>query len=118
MQPDTTLPKDPRVKVYKCLLNQTSTNAPIARVLQNTFEGTAVWSRTSAGRYKLTMTGGQLPRDKRIAFIQMTSPTGPKGIGNWSNSNEIEIWCYNDNIFNYDDNQLLDTALEIQVYTD
>lgn len=117
MQPDITLPKEPRVRVYRCLLSQTGTNAPVERLLQNTFDGTGVWTRSSAGRYKLTLPGSQLPRDKRLAFINQRSPTWT-GIGNWSNANEIEIWTYNNNIFNYDDNQLFDTAFEVYVYTD
>jgi len=42
-------------KVYKALLTQTGTSAPVATVLVNTLSGTPVWSRSSAGTYVLTL---------------------------------------------------------------
>ena len=42
-------------KVYKALLTQTGTNAPVATVLVNTLSGTPVWSRNSIGTYRLTL---------------------------------------------------------------
>ena len=42
-------------KVYKALLTQSGTNAPVATVLVNTLSGTPVWSRVSIGYYKLTL---------------------------------------------------------------
>lgn len=44
-------------KVYKALLNQTGTNAPVATVLVNTLSGTPVWSRSGIGQYRLTLAG-------------------------------------------------------------
>lgn len=117
MQPDTILPKEPRVRVYKVLLNQTSTNAPVPRVLQNTFDNTPVWTRISAGRYRLTLTGA-FPRDKRLAFISQRSPTGQVGIGNWNSAADIDIYTYDDNTFNYKDDILIDTPFTLEVYTD
>jgi hypothetical protein len=45
------------VKRYKALLTQTSTNAPVATVIENTLGGTLVWGRTSAGLYTATLSG-------------------------------------------------------------
>ena len=42
-------------KVYKALLTQTGTDAPVATVLVNTLSGTPAWSRVSVGYYKLTL---------------------------------------------------------------
>ena len=42
-------------KVYKALLTQTGTDAPVATVLVNTLSGTPVWSYDSAGAYFLTL---------------------------------------------------------------
>ena len=47
------LPVQP--KVYKALLTQSGTNAPVATVLVNTLSGTPVWSYDSAGAYFLTL---------------------------------------------------------------
>lgn len=44
-------------KVYKALLTQSGTNAPVATVLVNTLSGTPVWTRSSEGAYIATLTG-------------------------------------------------------------
>jgi len=44
-------------KVYKALLTQTGTSAPVATVLVNTLSGTPVWSYSTVGRYLLTLVG-------------------------------------------------------------
>ena len=46
-------------KVYRALLSQTGTNAPVATVLENTL-GNIVWTRDSAGTYFGTLTGAFL----------------------------------------------------------
>lgn len=45
------------VKVYRALLTQTGTNAPVATVLENNLGGTVVWARTTIGTYTATLTG-------------------------------------------------------------
>lgn len=54
MIPNTSLPKTPAVAVYKAILNQTGTAAPVATVLQNTTGIDWDWTRESAGQYRLT----------------------------------------------------------------
>jgi len=44
-------------KVYRALLTQTTTGAPVATILENTLGGTLVWSRSSAGSYIGTLSG-------------------------------------------------------------
>ncbi len=44
-------------KKYAALLTQTSTNAPVATVLQNDLGGTVVWTRVSPGKYQGTLAG-------------------------------------------------------------
>lgn len=44
-------------KVYKALLTQTGTNAPVATVLENTLGGSIVWSYISVGEYLGTLNG-------------------------------------------------------------
>lgn len=41
-------------KIYRALLTQTGTNAPVATVLYNTFDSEPVWSRNNVGVYDLT----------------------------------------------------------------
>lgn len=45
------------VKIYRATVTQTGTSAPVATVLQNTFPGTLVWTRNSAGSYNVTLAG-------------------------------------------------------------
>lgn len=44
-------------KVYKALLTQLGTDAPVATVLENTLGGTVVWTYDSPGVYIGTLTG-------------------------------------------------------------
>ncbi len=45
------------VKVYRALLTQTGTDAPVATVLENTLGGTVVWTRDDTGLYTGTLAG-------------------------------------------------------------
>lgn len=44
-------------RVYRALLTQTGTDAPVATVLENTLGGTVVWTRSGAGDYQGTLSG-------------------------------------------------------------
>ena len=44
-------------KVYTALLSQISTNAPVATILENTLEGTVIFSYSEVGSYIATLTG-------------------------------------------------------------
>jgi hypothetical protein len=48
-------PSAPTYKVYRAILTQTGTAAPVATVLENTFSGTIVWSRMMGGWYQATL---------------------------------------------------------------
>lgn len=43
------------VKVYRALLTQTNTDAPVATVLENTLGGEVVWTRGNLGTYAGTL---------------------------------------------------------------
>ena len=62
-------------KVYTALLSQTSTNAPVATVLENTLGGTLVWSRVNTGEYRATLSG-VFTVNKTVTFVNQgaTSP--------------------------------------------
>ena len=48
---------DGQPKVYRALLTQTGTNAPVATVLENTLGGDVVWTRGLTGIYFGTLAG-------------------------------------------------------------
>lgn len=54
-------------KVYKAILNQTGTDAPVATVLVNTLGGTVVWTRGDVGAYIGTLVAA-FPGNKTIVL--------------------------------------------------
>lgn len=61
-------------KVYRALVTQTSTNAPVATVLENSI-GSIVWSRDSAGTYFGTLVGA-FTANKCFFGSQLNDPAG------------------------------------------
>lgn len=57
VDPNNVLDLGQGVKVYRALLTQTSTNAPVATVLGNTLGGTVVWTYNEVGLYTGTLAG-------------------------------------------------------------
>lgn len=51
------VPYNPGYKIYKALLTQTGTNAPVATILENTLGAVPVWSYSDVGLYLLTLSG-------------------------------------------------------------
>ena len=45
------------VKTYVALITQNGTNAPVATILHNTYQGTPTWARVTDGQYTATLTG-------------------------------------------------------------
>lgn len=107
-----------RPLVYTALLTQTSTNAPVATVLENTLGGTVVWTRTATGTYIGTLTGA-FPTTKTTTFIQHTMGTSEKEatyIGA-KNVDFVAIHTHSDlTTTTLNDDVLLSTSLEIRVY--
>lgn len=66
-QPDIRLPKEKKVKIYRALISQTSTNAPTAVILQNTL-GTVTFGYDAAGIYTMT-TSGLFVADKTFVTL-------------------------------------------------
>lgn len=56
-------------KIYRVLLNQSGTSAPVATILKNTLDGTPVWSRSSPGIYNVTLNGA-FPAGKTAVFCE------------------------------------------------
>ena len=106
-------------KVYVALLTQTSSNAPIAVELENTFGITATFSYTSTGYYELYMPG-QLTSGK--TFIVNGCPDQSPIGGNFGifiteylNTTRIKLSTVDDGGTFYDDG-LNNTSIEIRVY--
>lgn len=103
-------------KIYKALLTQSGTNAPVATVLVNTLSGTPVWSRASAGSYRLTL-AGEWVVDKTFVTLSYGSD-GAENILNWyrSDSNELVLLNLEVGTGTTDNLMLYPTAITIEVY--
>jgi hypothetical protein len=111
---DTVVP----YKKYIALINQSSTNAPTAIVLENTFSEIPTFSRTSTGVYKLELTDS-FTLDK--TFIVTGSADVSAGTGDFATViarrfNEDTITLYTYDNFTSSDNMLVNTSIEIRVY--
>lgn len=103
-------------KVYSILISQTGTSNPVVTtLLENTFEGTITWTRTSAGRYLGTINTTEFTNLK-TGFI--VTPVGVDlNYGMFSPSSStvtLDTWVPSSSGFS--DGQLNETFLEIRVY--
>lgn len=60
-------------KVYAALLTQTGTNAVVATILENTLDGTPVWSRADVGTHVLTLEGAFPPQKTVYPLVPSSS---------------------------------------------
>jgi len=97
-------------KVYRALLTQTGTDAPVATVLENTLGGTLVWTRYAGGVYNGTLSG-VFPDEMKVFFSPKywTTPA-QAGIYEivWQDINSIQILASDDDITKF--------PIEILVY--
>lgn len=77
---------DGQPKVYRALLSQTGTDAPVATVLENTLGGDVVWTRDSAGTYLGTLSNA-FTDEKTLLYIQ-----GYMGVTNWDGGTNIQMF--------------------------
>lgn len=88
----------PEPKMYRALLTQTSTNAPVITELYNTLGGVPTAAYSSTGVYTLTLTG-LFPETKTQVWIENWGGTPPIGIYDYKtsgNDNSITIKTFSD----------------------
>lgn len=110
----------PKYKVYIALLTQTSTNAPVATVLENTLGGTVVWTRSIEGNYVATLASA-FPSGKVVCFCGMGAEALTSlVVANRQDNNTVLLQAatFNGSTPAYEntDDTLLDTPIEIRVY--
>ena len=101
-------------KSYVALLNQESTNAPVATVLENNLGGTVVWSRTNTGEYKATLTGA-FGNAKTAVFMSVTSGGAGDTVQHVSTTDDV-IGIASFDSGGLSDDLLANTSIEIRVY--
>jgi hypothetical protein len=107
----------PKYKVYTASLTQSSTDAPIAVVLENTLGGEVIWSYVDIGVYKattpITLT------DEKTAIIPPTVDSDfgfGTGVTNISFNNN-EVYIYVSDVDGVEQNGgLYKSTIEIRVY--
>ena len=97
------------VKVYKALLTQSGTDAPVATVLQNTLGGNIVWSYNGVGEYTGTLNEAFL-NNKTFKIIEQEDTFGGVVLVNRINDNEVKIFT------NFSNDILSQTSILIEVY--
>lgn len=100
-------------KVYTALLTQSGTSAPTATVLENTI-GSIVWSRTSTGYYKATLTGA-FTVNKTAVIVGSEDPSYTYGSRRIT-ADEVLLRTYNISTASFADDILYETTFEIRVY--
>ena len=103
--------------VYTALLTQTgntSADAPVATILQNTTGGTITWTRTGTGEYTATIASALFTLNKTLVFINNGDGTH-QGAGvapSWISPTTTTI-----NIDTFSDGALINGAIEIRIYS-
>lgn len=100
-------------KVYTALLSQTSTNAPVATILENTLGGTVVFSYSGVGSYVATLTGVFI-LNKTWCSITSTASADVTVTAGRSSDNTVNINSFLSGTLT---NSIMSpTCLEIRVY--
>lgn len=82
-------------KVYRALLSQSGTDAPVATVLKNTLGGTPVWTRANVGNYRLTLAGAFPSAKTFILAIPDSENSNANSVGaGWSSNDELGFWWW------------------------
>ena len=101
-------------KVYRAILNQTGTSAPVATVLENTV-GNIVWTRNSPGNYSATLVGTFLA-NKTYYPTFGTSNSFNRVYTNRLNDDVMTIISISEDFSTYLDNELFNFPIEILIY--
>jgi hypothetical protein len=96
-------------KVYRAVLNQTGTSAPVATVLENSLGGTVMLSRSGVGQYRATLTNAFTANKTFMLPNSFTSDTGDAVSIIQASASVIQINCGADDVLN-------NLMLEIAVY--
>lgn len=106
-------------KVYTALLTQSSTNPPVATVLQNTLPETPNWIRAGGGDYGIISLGSIYDTSKTVIILGPEQGSTTKKFVIWSHAaGIIEIKTFDNTSGSYlaQDGLLLNTFVEIRLY--
>jgi hypothetical protein len=78
-------------KIYKAVINQSGTSAPVATVLVNSLGGTPVFTRSGSGAYRLTLNGAFVTDRTFITPNSFTADTGDPISIIWASTSVIQF---------------------------
>lgn len=104
-------------KKYVALLSQSGTDVPTAIVLENTFNGTVVWTRTVAGTYRATLAGAFPSEDKTWFVLINNTATNTIFIASWLDADTMAVETISPITgTTHVDDKLYKSPFEIRVY--
>jgi hypothetical protein len=103
------------VKRYVALMTQTSTNAPVATVLENTLGGTVVWAYGSPGNYTGTLAGAFLT-GKTVLLVGTVLVNGDYSMARLRRADDNAVALVTIDTGSATDDLLSSTAVDIRVY--
>lgn len=106
---------DGSYKVYIATLTQSSTNAPIANVLQNTLGGTLVWTIVGNGTYLATL-NNVFGDGTKVWFNPIAPPAPYYAYMQYNDPNSIQLNTTDPAFSNLNGVLYLPTSIEIRVY--
>jgi hypothetical protein len=101
------------VKVYRALLTQTGTDAPVATVLENSLGGVVVWTYDSPGSYFGTLVGA-FPASK--VFMLLSSSVASSFLEFNRNDDDSVYIQTRDNASALSDGFIVGSSIEILVF--
>ena len=101
---------------YVALITQINTDAPTAKILQNTTGATLTWGRTSAGVYTVTSNIAVFTADKTIVFANCGNDDTAQGDPDiiWARTSSTVLTVTASSGLN---NVLTDGSFEVRIYS-
>ena len=101
-------------KVYTAIVTQSSTNAPVLTILENTFTEVPTSSYTSVGDYAINFASTTLTANKTAVFANNTIEYNKRLLGKWGNTTKVIL--RSQNAGSYADDIFSNTSVEIRLY--
>jgi len=101
--------------VYTALVNQKTTDDPVAIELNNTTGATMTWKRVGQGSYTVDASAAIFPEDETIVFLGGGEQEDCSVTWEWFDDDTIEIYTY-DSTGAFADDILQRYSFEIRIY--
>jgi len=103
-------------KVYRAILLQAGTDAPVATVLENTLDGVPVWSYFGEGYYILSLVGAFPFSKTYINFMAYNNNSGGCSVTINNYTDAIHLQSYQNSDLSIGVDDILSGNIEILVY--